>query len=120
MNEHPTPAELDALVSRALEALEEDRALLEHVSECDDCFRAYEGLWAQASGDLAELPVMFLDATAKQRLEGLLFRRIHAASLGTASSWLATDGFLHVVIALLLPIVGFKTAPTGRARGDRP
>lgn len=118
MNQHPAPGQLRELVSRTLDALDEEQALLEHLSHCDECFEIYEGLWAEASGDLPELSEVFLDSTAGRTLEARLFHRIHVASLGTASSWLVTEGFLRVLVGVLLPIVGFERAPTSPARGE--
>ena len=116
MNQHPEPSQLRELVLRTLD---DEKELLEHLSHCDECFEIYEGLWAKASGDLPELSGAFLDSTTNQRLEGRLFHRIHVASLGTASGWLVTEGFVRVLVGVLLPIVGFKRAPTSRARGEK-
>ncbi len=120
MNKHPAPAELRELVTRTLDALDEEQALLEHLSHCDECFQVYEGLWAEASADLPGLTDVFLDSTASQGLERRIFHRIHMASLGTASGLLVTRGFLCVLVGILLPIVDFEHAPTSRARGERP
>jgi hypothetical protein len=120
MNRHPAASELRELVLRTLDAREEEQALLEHLSRCDECFQVYEDLWAEASGDLPDLNYVFLDSSGGRRLEERLFHRIHVASLGTASGWLVTEGFLHVVVGVLLPIVSFDRAPTSRARGDKP
>ena len=120
MKKHPEPAELRDLVSRSVEALDEDEPLLEHLSHCDECFQIYEDLWAEVSQDLPELSEMFVDSAASQRLEGRLFRRLHVASLGSASGWLVTDGFLRVVVGVLLPVLAFEHAPTARARGEKP
>lgn len=120
MSQHPAASELRELVLRTRDALEEEQAIFEHLSRCDECFQVYEDLWTEASGDLPDLDYVFLDSPGGRRLEGRLFHRIHVASLGTASGWLVTEGFLRVVVGVLLPIVSFEHAPTSRARGDKP
>jgi len=119
MSQHPEASELRQLVLRTLDARDEEQELLEHLSHCDECFQAYEGLWAEASSDLPDLTEVFLESSDARRLEGRVFQRIHAASLGTASGWLVTEGFLRVVVGVLLPIVSFEHAPTLRDRGDK-
>lgn len=117
---HPTPAELRDLAGRTLEALDEDRALTEHLTQCDECLELYDALWREASTDLADLDAVFPDSVAVGRLEYELFRRIHVASLATASSWLVTEGFLRVILGVLLPIVELERTPSRRAGGERP
>lgn len=119
MNQHPAPSELRELVSRTLDALNEEQELLEHLSECDECFQAYEDLWAEASTQLPNFADVFLDSSDASRLEARLFRRLHVASLATASSWLVTEGFLHVLVGVLVPVVEFDRAPTVSTEGDK-
>ena len=120
MTKHPEPTELRDLVSRSIEALDEDQPLLEHLSHCDECFQVYEELWAEASEDLPELSEVFVDSDASQRLEDRLFHRLRVASLGSAGGWLVTDGLLRVVVGILLPVLAFEPAPTARVRGEKP
>lgn len=120
MNQHPAASELRELVLRARDALDEEQAIFEHLSRCDECFQVYEDLWAEASGDLPDLTDVFPDSSGARRVEGRLFHRIHVASLGTESGWLVTEGFVRVVVGVLLPILSFEHAPTSRARGDKP
>lgn len=120
MNRHPAASELRELVVRPRDAVDEEQAIFEHLSRCDECLQVYEDLWAEASGDLPDLNYVFLDSSGARGLEGRLFHRIHVASLGSASGWLVTEGFLRVVVGVLLPIVGLEHAPTSRARGDKP
>lgn len=118
MKEHPTRAELLDLLGRG--GQDDDQALLEHVSGCDECFEVYDGLWAQALEARPELAEALLESATSRRLEARLFRRIHLASLGTASSWLVTQGFLCVLLGVLLPIVDLERAPAAGAGGERP
>lgn len=119
MNRHPTLSELEALVRSALGTAEQE-VLMDHLTACDDCFAAYDELWAEVSRELPALSGVVLDSVVAERVEGRLFRFIHVSSLATAGTWFVTDGFLRAALGVLLPIVDVERSPALRKRGERP
>ncbi len=118
MNRHPELSDLERLAAGDLTDAESER-YLRHLARCESCLEiaetAWTGLGALTTGEEERRPLG--QATADD-IERRLFHRIHVAGTGTQLAWLATDGFVRVLVVLLRPFVA-----AGREldkRGPRP
>lgn len=103
MRRHPDQATLNLLLDGRLTPGPQE-ALLSHLASCDSCLARAEALWGGvgAFADTVEVPALGRRST--ERIELQLLRRVRTADLGSQIAWLATGGFVSVVVVLLRPL----------------
>lgn len=115
MIRHPDPATLRLFVAGRL-GREHEESVLSHLSDCDACLDQAEAAWSgiEELANPLDVPPMSRDSSA--RIEERLLGRMRIAELGSQVTWLVTEGFVIVVLALTRPLLG---GPVTDPRGER-